>query len=141
MNSKAHTIKLALNLRSKRVLGEWTNHGYEKNNDSDELARNVFNSVRNIFSDISRDFMANLSELIRSGEIDNAFSFFKDSISLLQFLSKSDYVLIKSFSKLLSDEQLKEIYIYIVALSSEFNLIDDLDEDVETCLRLKDDSM
>ncbi|EEG6794203.1 hypothetical protein MPS93_004507, partial [Salmonella enterica] len=106
MNSKAHTIKLALNLRSKRVLGEWTNHGYEKNNDSDELARNVFNSVRNIFSDISRDFMANLSELIRSGEIDNAFSFFKDSISLLQFLSKNDYVLIKSFSKLLSDEQL-----------------------------------
>ncbi|EIE4060595.1 hypothetical protein LDB67_004578, partial [Salmonella enterica] len=46
-----------------------------------------------------------------------------------------------SFSKLLSGEQLKEICIYIVALSSEFNLIDDLDEDVETCLRLKDDSM
>lgn len=75
--------------------------------------------------------MTNLSELIQSGEIDSAFYFFKDSISVLQFLSKNDYFLIKSFSKLLSDEQLKEICIHIVALSSEFNLIDDLDEDVE----------
>jgi len=131
VNSKTHTIKLALDLRSKSVLGEWTTHVDEKSNNTDELGRNIFNSVRDIFSDIARDFMTNLSELIQAGEIDSAFSFFKDSISVLQFLSKNDCFLIKSFSKLLSDEQLKEICIHIVALSSEFNLIDDLDEDVE----------
>ncbi len=139
MDNKKHTIQLELDLHNKTMIGKCVTEGGDDN--GDEIARRVFDSVKSFFSEVPKEFIVKFNQLVDCGNVEEAFLLLKDSIHLLQFFSAKDYAVIKLFSKSLEDEKLKDICIYLVALSSKLNLVEDLSEDIDTCFRLKDDSM
>lgn len=126
---------------SKSFVGEIKSEENGGSNESSEFNRGIFESVKKTFDNFSSVSTKKIQDLIFSGDYDEALSSAKESMAGFGFLKEDFYYALKELSIHLNDVQLKEISIYLVAFSSQFNLIDELEKDIETCLLLKKNEM
>lgn len=136
-----HELKIEIDLDNFDTIGQSVLPIESDNKILVELQRKIQESIKDKFNNETRDFILRINDLVSGGNINDAFCLFKDSIDLVYWLNENQYANIKILSKLVNVEQLKYMSIYLVALSSRFNLIDELEEDVDVCLKLKDESM
>jgi len=137
MNTSQYKIKAEFDFDSKSLVGTVSSDDLQ----GLDVKQQVFNSISGLFDDISNNATKDIRELINSAQYEEAFLSAKESLSGFVFLKEDYYHALKELSTYLSDNQLKEICIYLVAFSSQFCLIDELEGNIEICFRLKDDSM
>lgn len=141
MKEIKYEVTAEFDLDSRSFVGKVKSDDDSFTDESGDFNRNVFDSVRKAFDSISASSTKKIRELISSEDYDEAFLAVKESLGGSDFLKEDYYFALKELSNHLSDDQLKEISIYLVAFSSKFGLINELEVDIETCLRLKDHGM
>lgn len=141
MEKIKYEITAEFDFDSKNFVGTISSDNEKGADENSEFKKDIFNSVKATFDGISSEAVKKIKDLIKLGQYDNAFISAKESLSGFQFLKEDYYYALKELSTHLNDIQLKEICLYLIAFSSQFCLVDELEEDIETCLRLKDESM
>lgn len=141
MKEVKYEIKAEFDFDSKTLVGTIKSGDDQIGDESSEFKNNLFDLMKESLSNISNNSAEKIENLIEKREYDEAYSVAMESLTCFHLLKDDYYYSLKKLSHHLNDIQLKSVCMYLVAFSSQFCLIDELEEDIETCLRLKDESM
>ncbi|MEF9888565.1 tetratricopeptide repeat protein [Citrobacter sp.] len=141
MKEVKYEIKAEFDFDSKTLVGTIKSGGDQVVDESSEFKNNLFDIMKNSLSNFSSEYAEQIKSFTEKGEYDEAYFSALESLKCFHLLKDDYYFALKELSYHLNDIQLKSVCMYLVAFSSQFCLVDELEKDVETCLRLKDESM